>query len=844
MNTSISAETESARAGSAGPGGDGPSASSASKSNGVPVLPVADPAAESSASAAVVRALREFHFAGEDLDAKDWPAAGVLPALMTSFRDVDKIRYDFPLFLYPPTATGELCEALPEWLDALVLEFAPGENDAAVLKDNLERLERLVRKGLDGKSTAVDAREILVAAGATLQADLGLAGDAGAKLASGIEELCARVPAGGQLLGYRDETTIHLIVVAARAVGQQRRTDFLAKLAGIRRRLKDVLAADRAKDPAAREPDALVRSMGNAALLRIDPAAMSEMIGPHRGAPQMATDRRERIISALATIDAHVARAATQPLVVVLHDGQPGGDLAELAELELIQDDYPCAAAAAIFDSNAGAMAELFRAVRIAELELAERYDHDVYGPWLAKLDWETFSADEIGLVPALVTLESAERVIKDGLVFLSRLVRSGRPVKVLVTTQPAANPDAVSEGDPTAGLRFEIGYFGISHREAVVHQSTPARPRHMLEGLRLSLATPRPAIHIVDLGVDVAGKQPALGGWLYSGAAVEGRAQPLFRYDPDGGESWAKRFDFSGNPQIGDDWPTSQLAFRKESGEVDSMELAFTFADFALLDSTYRSHFRPVPADCPRHVLVAVDAYLKLPQDEAARLIPCVWAVDASGRLMQMAISRRLAFACRDRIGFWHTLQELAGVHSEYVETAVAAVREEISAAAAAERAAAEAAHAEAIVKAREEAGGDAMQRLAAVLMDADLSAVSGAPAAAPAAAAPAAAEAAPAAAAEVVAVVEEEEDAGFDDAWIDAPLCTSCNDCINANPQLFVYNDSKQAMIGDVSAGTFAQLVELAEKCPSRCIHPGKPQNPNEPGLDELILRAAPLN
>ena len=35
------------------------------------------------------------------------------------------------------------------------------------------------------------------------------------------------------------------------------------------------------------------------------------------------------------------------------------------------------------------------------------------------------------------------------------------------------------------------------------------------------------------------------------------------------------------------------------------------------------------------------------------------------------------------------------------------------------------------------------------------------------------------------------------------------------------------------------FAQLVGAAEKCPSRCIHPGKPQNAAEPGLEALIAR-----
>ncbi|MCK5665341.1 MAG: hypothetical protein KAI17_17760, partial [Thiotrichaceae bacterium] len=88
----------------------------------------------------------------------------------------------------------------------------------------------------------------------------------------------------------------------------------------------------------------------------------------------------------------------------------------------------------------------------------------------------------------------------------------------------------------------------------------------------------------------------------------------------------------------------------------------------------------------------------------------------------------------------------------------------------------------------------------------------------------------------------VQEEET--FDDPWLDSEMCTTCNDCLGINTVLFVYNENKQAIIGDLNSGTYAQLVEGAEICPAECIHPGKPQNPNEAGLEELIERAKPFN
>jgi ferredoxin len=77
-------------------------------------------------------------------------------------------------------------------------------------------------------------------------------------------------------------------------------------------------------------------------------------------------------------------------------------------------------------------------------------------------------------------------------------------------------------------------------------------------------------------------------------------------------------------------------------------------------------------------------------------------------------------------------------------------------------------------------------------------------------------------------------------DEAWIDTARCPSCNECQLINDKMFKYNENKQAYIGDLRAGTFRQMVEAAETCQVSIIHPGKPWNPNEPGLDELLQRA----
>ncbi|HYB27366.1 MAG TPA: hypothetical protein VEF89_12175 [Solirubrobacteraceae bacterium] len=80
----------------------------------------------------------------------------------------------------------------------------------------------------------------------------------------------------------------------------------------------------------------------------------------------------------------------------------------------------------------------------------------------------------------------------------------------------------------------------------------------------------------------------------------------------------------------------------------------------------------------------------------------------------------------------------------------------------------------------------------------------------------------------------------AAADDPWIETPRCSTCNECTGINDRMFAYNDNKQAYIKDPDAGSFRELVEAAESCQVAVIHPGRPRNPHEPGLEDLIERA----
>ena len=55
-----------------------------------------------------------------------------------------------------------------------------------------------------------------------------------------------------------------------------------------------------------------------------------------------------------------------------------------------------------------------------------------------------------------------------------------------------------------------------------------------------------------------------------------------------------------------------------------------------------------------------------------------------------------------------------------------------------------------------------------------------------------------------------------------------------------MFAYDANRRAYLRDPSGGSFADLVAAAERCKLALIHPGRPRDPNEPGLEELLRRA----
>jgi pyruvate-ferredoxin/flavodoxin oxidoreductase len=477
----------------------------------------------------------------------------------------------------------------------------------------------------------------------------------------------------------------------------------------------------------------------------------------------------------------------------------------------------------------------------------------------------------------------------------LSRLMASGKPIRVMVLdTQVYSNTggqactsgytgqvaDMSAWGKAQHGkteVRKELAFIAMAHRGVFVHQTSQASASHLIQGVIKGLNARRPSLFIVYTPCPV--EHGLADDWAPTAAklALEARAFPFLTYDPEAGRDIADCLNLDGNPQIDEVWPIYTLKYVDEQGAEASMDLPLTTADWALTEVRFRKNFGAIKRDKWSDDQVLFHEFLSLSPEERTGKTPFVWTLESDRTLKRMQCSIEMVQLAEDRLLFWHQLKEMAGLdvpasardtieaskEAEFKQR-LAALREEYEA----KLANLKATYPRAIARRMAESllkMGDGQMTVTDLLTRAAVTPgltpigpmegidFGGGGAAAPAKAptgdaAPSGdnggATVATAVAAAPAAPAAEEDEALGMEAWIETARCTSCNECTNLNPRLFGYNESKQAFVKDVHAGTFAQLVQAAERCPAGIIHPGDPVNANEKDLEKWIKRAEPFN
>ena len=772
-------------------------------------------------------ALRQFHATG---DAADLAGADrVTPAALASLADQLEAAPTWPVFLQQKPQ-GPTVQPLRDVLVAAHAAMQKAGRPGPALTANFAAFQAKALAAVREGQAFSAAKPFFEAVGRLLATDLKLSEGDAKSLAKDLAALAAQMPAG-LAFDLTPDAPVRLVLEVVRAHRDALRASFAAQLDLARERLGELVQLDDLAQKG-RDAEVLAGALGPAARL-LNPAALAQALGGGaKGSEPMPKERRARVQALLAELD-QASRPGTE-LVVVSDAALP-----DVPGVESHVDGDPVAAATRLFDAAAAEAAALFRLVRKATLEADGRYQPQVHDAALAALDWHGFTADELGAVQPVLAVVPAARLRGRDAVPLSALQRSGRPVMVVALDRPGEPDEAQDLGSYHASL----GLVAVAHRETYVVQAGLARPEALARSLGGLARALRPSLAVVAAPTDGA---PAMRA-LRAEAALLGRVLPEFRFDPDAGAGWAQRFELGPDQAPDVKWTVRKLAYQRPGGEA-SLDVPLTFADAMAFEPAYRRHFCVVPPAAWGDELVPLVDWLEQ-QDAPARgpaaatrsrALPYVWVVDGAGRLQRAVVTRALALATRDRQRAWRLCQELAGF--ETLQRAVAEAKAQAEAEARTRIAALEAAHKAQLDEARAGSARESMIRLAAALTN--LTPPKPGTSAAKASAAPAAEKAAAPASAAAAAPAAAEAAAPSEEPWIDSALCTSCNDCIKVNKLMFVYNAEKQATIGDLGKGTYAEMIKAAEACPAKCIHPGKPRAGDSTATPDLVARGARLN
>ncbi|SKA24727.1 2-oxoacid:acceptor oxidoreductase family protein [Consotaella salsifontis] len=337
------------------------------------------------------------------------------------------------------------------------------------------------------------------------------------------------------------------------------------------------------------------------------------------------------------------------------------------------------ALAKGIFEGLAADLLADFRAMRIAELELADDYNPAEHDRFFRTFGWEQFSERELGWMPTVFSLGGDGATYDIGFGAVSRLLATKTPIKVVVLntgvysntggqTSTASftgqDSDLARYGAAHPGKadsRKELGLIAAFHPKVMVVQTTAAMQGHFLSNVLAALNhTSTPAV--IDIYTSCQAEN-GIGDSVsseHAERAVRSRMVPLFVHDPDAGETLAERFSLKGNPDVDQDWTTDALEYEDEAGHKQIIDVKLTPADFAYHEGRFKKQFKSKPLAESVEAL-PVHEFIDLSVEERKGKTPFIYQV-RNKKLVKVPVSAPLVSLVEERRHVWRILRSLAG--------------------------------------------------------------------------------------------------------------------------------------------------------------------------------------
>ena len=495
-----------------------------------------------------------------------------------------------------------------------------------------------------------------------------------------------------------------------------------------------------------------------------------------------------------------------------------------------IASENPCRQAGIQSQKNVQEFVKIIAALRMGNLMIEQKYDEDIHDPYFDQFDISFLAKEDLKYLNPTIVIENARQLVQASNDVLSLLSQNSF-VKVFSINLLDGLFD-VKHHDESDYL--ELASLAIFRRHSYVFQGSIDLPSYLRDAYQKGLNFPGSVFWNILLPSGKTDNDQAEYAALI--AAIESRLFPRFEYEMSSNRFTGKQIKLLKNPAPNDNLLTYEQKVKLPSG-IESLSLGFTVADFLAMNAKLRDQLEIIPPIYQSTNLLLLHEYLSQSRDTTAGKIPFIWLVDDENSLKQAAVPASWVQKCRSRLDYWNFLQSVSAINRAHLLAEKAEWEKEKNA----EMEALKATLHEQYEKEKSGAlqnsivkmlntllkQGDSIEDILTEISKEEFQEKQASPAL----------DDTPIEKEETVSILSEE-------AWVESDECTSCKDCVDALPEVFKYNDDKQAYVHNPKGGTFGQIVKLAEKCPARCIHPGIPQNASEPSLEKWVKRAEKYN
>ena len=359
-------------------------------------------------------------------------AAGFRPALLAAYRDLTRLRYDYPVVLLERDAGAQYAESLSSVIGRLIGELAPRGIEGERLRKQLLRLERELRVMIAGGATGT-------LSGLWPQAAARAAGRDDSALDT-LKRAAAGLDLDGELIDCSRALAERFVRRAWQSVNAEKAKAFRHLVDHLVKKLSDILRAAFVHSQAGQQPQALQSGFGSLHTDVFDFSAMSKLVLRNVPADELPPARRQRIEWALTVLR-----------------GQPfyPGPAAAKAGAEPYGFTFDnCAAAIEAHRARLARVVEVVKAIAIAELEARGGYSEADHDPFFERYDENALTADDLAQFPDYLVLIPVDRNNAPENAALMDMLSAGMPVKVLVQHNDLFEDGPIGQGHFAFGVR------------------------------------------------------------------------------------------------------------------------------------------------------------------------------------------------------------------------------------------------------------------------------------------------------------------------------------------------------------------------------------------------------